>query len=199
MEKLQHALRTKKFKHGIFIALVIIMFGWVIYRFGMVAYENRRYVFNTARVAAESGMPVTTMTVVKQNGKLLTPIAIRNNRGYVSAKDVSKFKAGQKIGAGKIASVSKNIDYNTGLHLVKTTGVNDGIGFVEFVANGYFVPLYAINDNSVMVSVDSIAQRRDVNIAGQDSENAYITSGLSDGDIVILSTVHAGQLVQIKK
>ena len=199
MEKIQRVLRTKKIKHITFVSLVVIMLGWVVYRFVAVAYENNRVVFNATRAASEIGMPVMTMTATKQDGKLFVPVAIRNNRGYVSAQNVSNFKSGQKIGNGKITFVSKDIDYNTGMHLIKTSGVSDGVAMVENNLNGYFVPLYAIHNNSVMVVQDGIATVRPVNIARQDSENTYITSGLSDGDIVILSNVSAGQKVKIKE
>ena len=45
---------------------------------------------------------------------------------------------------------------------------------------------------------NGVATVRNVNVARQDSENAYIASGLRDGDIVILSSVRAGDKVQMK-
>ena len=58
MDKIQKTIRSKKFKHIFFIALVAIMVGWVIFRFAAVASENARFVFNASRIAADVGMPV---------------------------------------------------------------------------------------------------------------------------------------------
>ena len=50
-----------------------------------------------------------------------------------------------------------------------------------------------------MVVDNGVASARSVQIVRQDSENAYITTGLNDGDMVILTTVNAGDKVQIKE
>ena len=84
------------------------------------------------------------------------------------------------------------------MYIVRTTGVSDGLQMAEFTTTGHFVPLYAITDGSVFVIENGVATVRNVNVARQDSENAYIASGLRDGDIVILSSVRAGDKVQMK-
>ena len=84
------------------------------------------------------------------------------------------------------------------MFVVRTSGVADGLQMAEFTVNGHFVPLYAITENTVYVAENGVAVARNVKIARQDSENAYIESGLNDGDIVILSSVHAGDKVQLK-
>lgn len=199
MEKIQRTMATKKFKKIAYITLVAILAGWVIFRFAAVASENARFVFNTARVAADTGAPVMAMEMTHKSGTLYEPLAVKNNRAYVSAERAKKLRAGLRVGDGKIVSVSSNIDYDTGMYVVRTSGVADGLQMAEFTARGFFVPLYAITDGSVFVAQDGVAVSRDVNIVRQDSENAYITSGLRDGDIVILSSVRAGDKVQIKK
>jgi hypothetical protein len=85
------------------------------------------------------------------------------------------------------------------MFLVRTSGVSNGLHFAEFTTDGIFVPLYAIADNSVFVVENGVAVVRDVVIARQDSENAYIKSGLNTGDIVILSNVQSGDKVKINK
>ena len=70
--------------------------------------------------------------------------------------------------------------------------------YAEFSANGFFVPLYAIKDNSVYVVQDGIATPRNIQIARQDSEMAYVSSGLKAGDLVILSTVNSGDKVSVQ-
>ena len=199
MEKIQKTIRTNRFRHILYIAFALTMFGWVIFRFAAVASENARYVFNAARVAADQGAPIMVTEMQRSMGTLYEPLAVQNNRAYVSAERAAKLRAGQRVGDGKIVSVSSRIDLDTGMYVVRTSGVADGLQMAEYTVTGYFVPLYAITNNSVLVMQDGVAVARDVRIARQDSENAYITSGLSDGDIVILSSVNAGDKVQIVK
>ena len=199
MEKIQKTLATKRFKKVIYISLIAVLVGWVIFRFAAVASENARYVFNASRIAADAGAPVTAIEMSRKSGVLYEPLAIQNNRAYVSADRAARLKAGQKIGNGKIVSVSSNLDYDTGMYVVRTTGVSDGLQFAEYTATGYFVPLHAISNGAVMVVQDGTAHVRQIQIARQDSENAYVSSGLSDGDVVILSSVKSGEKVQIRK
>ena len=198
MEKIQKTMATKKFKKIAYISLIAILVGWVIFRFAAVASENSRFVFNAARVAADTGAPVMAIEMADTDGVLYEPLAVKNNRAYVSAERARKLRAGQKVGGGKIVSVSSNIDYDTGMYVVRTTGVSDGLQMAEFSAHGLFVPLYAISNNSVFVIENGVAVARDINISRQDSENAYVVSGLRTGDIVILSSVRAGDKVQMK-
>ena len=199
MEKIQRTLAAKKFKKIAFVALVAILAGWVIFRFAAVASENARFVFNASRVAADTGLPVMAIEMSNETGTLYEPLSVKNNRAYVSGARAKNLRAGQKIGNGKIVSVSSNIDYDTGMYVVRTSGVADGLQMAEFNATGYFVPLYAITDGTVFVAENGVATARNVEIARQDSETAYIKSGLRNGDVVILSSVRAGDKVQIKK
>lgn len=199
MDKIQKVLQKKKFKHAFFIALVAIMTCWVIFRFAAFSAENRRYVFNASRVAMDVGAPVETMTVRVAQGTLYEPLSVKNNRAYVSGDRAEKLRAGQKIENGKITFVSKSLDLNTGMFLVRTSGVSNGLHFAEFTTDGIFVPLYAIADNSVFVVENGVAVARNIVVARQDSENAYIKSGLNTGDIVILSNVQSGDKVKINK
>jgi hypothetical protein len=196
MEKIEKIIHSKKFKHTFVIAFIAVMLGWAGFRFAMIASENARQVYNIARVSATNGIPVETVVMSVQTGILYEPLAIKNNRAYVSGARAEKLSAGQKISNGKIKSVSRGIDLNTGMYTVRTTGVADGLHFAEFTTDGYFVPLYAVSNNRVYVAENGVATVRDVVVARQDSENAYITSGLNDGDIVILSSVSAGDKVQ---
>ncbi len=199
MDKIQQTLRSKSIKHAFFIALVAIMAGWVVFRFIAFASENSRFVYNAARVAAEVGLPIESVTVQVKSGTLYEPLSVKNNRAYVSAERASKLRIGQKIEQGKITYVSKSIDLNTGMYLVRTSGVSDGLHFAEFTADGIFVPLYAVSNNTVFVVNDGAATIREIKIARQDSENAYIESGLNAGDIVILSNVQSGVKVKLSK
>lgn len=199
MEKIQKTMKTKRFKHIVFCALVLLLIGWAVFRFAAVASENARYVFNAARVAADTGAPIEVIEMSRKSGVLYEPLSVQNNRAYVSGARAANLRAGQRVGNGKIVSVSSGLDLDTGMYVVRTSGVADGLQYAEYSANGYFVPLYAIADNSVLVVSDGVATPRAIKIARQDAENAYIASGLDDGDIVILSTVNAGDKVQIKQ
>ena len=199
MEKIQRTMATKKFKKCAYIALIAILVGWVIFRFAAVASENARYVFNASRVAADTGAPVMAITMSRDSGTLYEPLAVKNNRAYVTATRAKQLRTGQRVGNGKIVSVSSNIDYDTGMYTVRTSGVSDGLQFAEFTATGYFIPLHAITDGAVFVIQDGVAVLRNIDIARQDSENAYVASGLSDGDVVILSSVRAGDKVKIQQ
>ena len=191
MEKIAENLKTTKTKRFLTIILIAVLAGWVVFRFAAVASENSRHVFNAARVAADQGAPIETITITRTNGVLREPIAVKNNRALVSGARVDKLRPGQKIGNGKIVSVSKKIDYDTGMYVVKTSGVSDGLQFAEISGNGFYLPVHAIENG--------VASIRNVNIAAQDATTAYIDSGLNDGDRVILSNVSAGTKVKVIK
>lgn len=199
MEKIQETMNTQKFKRFLYIVLTVLLIGWVAFRFASVAAENSRFVFNASRVAADRGAPIEVIEMKMMDGVLYEPLAVQNNRAYVTGARASKLRAGQKLGNGKIVSVSSGLDYDSGMYVVRTTGVGDGLHFAEFNGRGYFVPLHAVTNNSVMVAENGVAVSRNVTVSRQDSENAYITSGLNDGDMVILTTVNAGDKVQIKE
>ena len=190
-------IKKTKLKHILYVALVVLMAGWVVFRFAAVASENARYVFNAARVAADSGAPIQTLDVATQSGTLYLPLSVQNNRAYVSGDVAANLKAGQRIGNGQIVSVSRKLDLDTGRFVVRTSGVSDGLQFAQFTTTGHFIPLYAINNGTVMVAQDGIAVSRDITVARQDAENAYVTSGLNDGDVIILSSVSAGTKVRV--
>lgn len=190
-------IKKTKLKHILYVALVVLMAGWVVFRFAAVASENARYVFNAARVAADSGAPIQTLDVATKSGTLYLPLSVQNNRAYVSGDVAANLKAGQRIGNGQIVSVSRKLDLDTGRFVVRTSGVSDGLQFAQFTTTGHFIPLYAINNGTVMVAQDGVAVSRDITVARQDAENAYVSSGLNDGDVVILSSVSAGTKVRV--
>lgn len=174
----------------------VLIVGWVAFRFAAIGSENERYVFNASRVAADVGAPVEVLRVMRSTDVLREPLHVQNNRAYVSGARVGKFQVGQKVGNGKIISVGSRLDLDTGMYVIKTAGVADGLNYAESKSAGYFVPVYAINNDVVMVEIDGVAHRRDVKIAARDSEYALITSGLNDGENVILSTIHDGDRVK---
>ena len=198
MEKIKSKFASEKFKKWTYIVLAIVLVFWVGYRFYTIASENSRVVYNATRDASDTGVPVSGIKVSKTRDVVREPIAVRNNRAYVSAQTAKKLRAGQSVDNGVIVSVSSGVDLDTGMYVVQTRGVSDGLHYAEFAGDGYFIPAYAVkNDNTVLVAVDGVATSRAVKVVRQDSERAYITSGLFDGDIVILSHVDAGTKVKI--
>lgn len=180
--------------------LVIISFAfWFVYRFIMVAVESRMTVFNPVRDAAANGVVVATVAPEKSQGFIKLPIVVKNNKAYVSGLRKQKLSVGQKMDSGEIVSVSKNLDFDSGMYVVKTRSVVDGINYVQIPETGYFIPAYAVHDGKIMVVDNGIATAREIESCGQDTDIACIKSGLSDGDIVILTKVDAGQKVKIQK
>lgn len=201
MEKLQQLmeqLKQPRARKIMSIGLVAALVLWVVFRFTMIGIENARSVYNAARVAETDGVPVVVQQIERTSGVLREPIAVKSNRAYVASGRAHKFGAGQHVAGGVIVSVSPDIDLDSGMHVVRTRGVADGLQYAEFRATGHFVPVYAVNNGVVMVADGNIARARDVVVARQDAENALISSGLNDGDVVILTRVSDGEKIQIK-
>lgn len=198
MEKIREKIKTKKIKnitYGVCVAALVV---WVVFRFTAIGSEHAMAVFNASRHAADVGAPVYVVEMKREVGILREPIEVKNNKALVSSTRVAKLQAGQSIGGGKIISVSNDIDLNSGMHVVRTRGVSDGLQYAQFETEGYFVPLYAISNNHVMVAENGIATPKKISIIRQDAENALI-DGLNDGDVVILSKIDSGAKVQIKR
>lgn len=185
-------------KKYIAILITVALVGWVAFRFAAIGSENERFVFNAARSAADVGAPVEVIQVSRKTDVLREPVHVENNVAYVSGTRVGKFHAGQKIGDGKIVSVGNKLDLDTGMYVIRTTGVKNGLNYAEASKTGYFIPAYAVTNNIVMVEVDGIAQKREVKVIDKDADNALIGSGLTDGEHVILSTTKDGARVKFQ-
>ncbi len=199
IERIVKKLKTRKSKsiiYMVFIGLILCAFA---YRFYSVSKENNFEVFNIVRNNAQNGVPVRVLNVQKTDGVLLEPLTIKNNRGFVLGARLPYFKSGQKVGDCRIASVSHNIDLDTGMHVIKTSGCKDGLQYVENKKNGFYVPVSALRGSTVFVVNDGVAQSREIVIENRDSENALIKSGITDGDIVILSSVQDGEKIKIEE
>lgn len=202
MEKLQQLmeqLKQPRARKIMSIGLIAVLVLWVVFRFTMIGIENARSVYNAARVAQTDGVPVVVQQIERTSGVLREPIAVKSNRAYVASGRAHKFGAGQHVAGGVIVSVSPDIDLDSGMHVVRTRGVADGLQYAEFRATGHFVPVYAVNNGVVMVADGNIARARDVVVARQDADNALISSGLNDGDVVILTRVSDGEKIQVKE
>lgn len=197
MNGLRHALKNKNFRHIVYILIGVILCAWAAYRFYAYYQEQNLFVHNTARVTEQHGVLVDAMRVKRQTAVLYEPITITDNRGYIAASRVERIATGQKIGDGEIISVSYKIDLDSGMHIVRTQNVSDGLQYAEYVSDGFLVPIYAVTNDTVMVARDGIAYARLVTVARTDATNALVTFGLQDGDIVILSDVSDGARVKV--
>ena len=198
-ENIVKKLKTRRSKtviYTVFIAVVAMAFG---YRFYAVSQENNFEVFNIIRNNELNGMPVHVLDMKKTNGILFEPLTIKNNRGFVSGARRGYFKPGQKIGDCKIVSVSNNIDLDTGMYVIKTSGCTDGLQYAENEKNGFYIPVSALHGNAVYVINGGVAQMRQIVIENRDLQNALIKSGINEGDIVVLSDVKENQKVKIEK
>lgn len=189
----------KNWKKIIFICCIVALIFWIGYRICAIIGINNRFVFNATRDALENGTPVVVMTAINQSGVLREPLSVKNNTALVSGMRVGLFRVGQHVGNGEIKSVSSKIDYDSGMYVIKTRNVPDGLQHAEYRRNGYFVPVYAINNSHIFVVNDNVATLRNVVIARQDSEMALITQGLYDGDLIILSRVESGEKIKIQE
>ncbi|MBD5400277.1 hypothetical protein HDR61_00810 [bacterium] len=192
-------IKTPRAKKRIYVLLVVLVALWVVYRFVAIGVMNGINVFNPARDVAENGAPVSVISVQRAPGVVREPLTVHGNRAYVSGPRAALLHAGMRIGDGEIVSVSSNIDLDTGMHVVHTRGVPDGLHMAEFRTTGYLIPIDAVNNGSVYIVRDGVSVRVPVTVSRQDTETAYVTSGLNDGDMVILSRVADGAKVNIKK
>jgi len=188
-----------KIKKWIYIFCICALAFWVIFRIVMLIIQHNQQVFNIARDIDMNGTPVLTMMAENTSGALREPITVEKNRAYVTGGRVGLFRVGQRVGDGKIVSVSQNINLDTGMYVIKTSGVSDVLQYVEYTRNGYFVPVSAVIDGNVYVYENGVATLRHVIVAHSDANTALITQGLRDGDIIILSNVSDGEKVRITK
>jgi hypothetical protein len=185
----------KAMKKKIYILLIIAVTAWIGFRIVQIYRESTRQVFNIERENTKSGTPVETMTIEIKKDFLRIPISVKNGKAYVSAARINKFKIGQRLtGGGRVISVSRNIDIDTGLFVVRTSSP-DGNMFAEIEYTGAFIPLSAISNSGVMISENGIAVQKEIKIIATDADTAVAT-GLHNGDIVILSNVENGAKVR---
>ena len=199
LESIVKKLKTRKSKNIIYLILLIGVVGCFSYRFYRVANENNFDVFIIVLKVLKNGVPVEVLTMVKTDGILIEPITIKNNRGFVSGARVNMFKPGQNLGDCKIVSVSKNIDLDWGMYVIKTSACSDGLKQAEIKQNGFFIPISAVHGDTVYVVDGDYARSHKIEIAGRDLQNVLVKSGINDNDVIILSDVSDNQKIKIVK
>ncbi len=188
--------KTKKF---LYTAVLGVLAIWFIYRFIMVAIESHMVVFNPVRDAGQNGIAVDTIVAEQKIGVIKTPLSVENNRAYVSGAHRRGLKVGQKVGGGEITYVANNLDLDTGMYIVKTKNVDDGVVFAESECNGFFIPTYAVRESQIMRAESGVAVSVSVNINAADSDFSCVSGDIHDGDIIVLSKVSAGQKMNVQK
>ena len=188
----------KKTKKIIYTAVFGVLALWFVFRFVMVAIESHMDVFNPMRDENANGTLVEYVTAKKQNGIIGIPVSVQNNRAYVSGARRKKLRAGQKIGDGVISYVSSSLDLDSGMYVVKTRGVADGITNAEIDLNCFFVPAYAVHDGVIFIAESGIARARTVTVVSSDSDIACVSDGIQDGDKIVISHVNVGQKINIQ-
>ena len=199
IENIVKKLNTRKSKNIIYTIIIFSVVAIFGYRFFRVYQEHSFEVFNIIRVNKDNGTPVEVLHIEKKNGILYEPLTIKNNRAFVSGARINIFKPGQKSGNCKIVSVSHNIDLDTGMHIIRTQNCPNGLQYIEKEKVGFYIPISAINGNTVYVVNNDIATIREIKIADRDAQNALIQSGITDGDIVILSKVKNNEKIKFEK
>ena len=189
----------KKTKKIVCMAVLIVLVLWFVYRFVMVAIESHMNVFNPVRDVEQNGIVVDTIVAQQKTGTIKMPLSIKNNRAYVSAAHRHGFKVGQKVGDGTVVSVANQIDLNTGMYIIKTRDVEDGIAFAETDCTGFWVPTYAVRDNMIMRAESGVATVVLVTINATDSDFSCVSGDVHDGDIIVLSKVETGQKINVQK
>lgn len=198
LEIIEKILNVKLTKKNIILGVIIFVSLLSLFRIIVFGIEKARSVFNISRNNIEYGIPVNVYAIKEEINYLKEPLFIKNNKTFISIKRIYKFKVGQKIGNGEIIFVSRNINLDTGMCIIKTKNVEDGINYVEMERKGFFIPIYALYKNKVFLLKNGRAIETKVDIIDKDSSNALV-KGLDDGDIVILSKVENNQKVKISE
>jgi hypothetical protein len=189
----------KKTKKIIYTAVLGVLAIWFIYRFIMVAIESRMVVFNPVRDAGQNGIIVDTIVAEQKAGIIKTPLSVENNRAYVSGAHRRGLKVGQKVSDGEITYVGNQLDLDTGMYIVKTKNVDDGVVFAESECSGFFIPTYAVRESQIMRAESGSAVVVPVSVNASDSEFSCVSGDIHDGDVIVLSKVSAGQKVNVQK
>ena len=198
LEIIEKILNIKLTRKNIILGVIIFVSLLSLFRIIAFGIEKARSVFNISRNNIEFGIPVNVYTIKEEINYLKEPLFIKNNKTFISIKRIYKFKVGQKIGNGEIIFVSRNINLDTGMCIIKTKNVEDGINYVEMERKGFFIPIYALYKNKVFLLKNGRAIETKVDVIDKDSSSALV-KGLDDGDIVILSKVENNQKVKISE
>ena len=163
---------NKQLKRAIIFVCIVAISAATGYRIQKIRKEGIRTVNNIARIHAEKGVPNEYVTAKKTTEFLYEPIYIQNGRALVSINRVNKFAVGESAGSAKIVSISKNIDLDTGMFVIRFSEKITGDFMVARQYTGFFLP----------VDAEIPAHAR---VIAKDNERMVVT-GLVDGDKVVV-------------
>lgn len=199
MKILNRNFDDKKTKKILYTVVLGVLGLWFVYRFIMVAIESQMTVFNPVRAAGKIGIVVDTIVAEQKTDVIKTPLSVENNRAYVSGTHRRGLKVGQKIGDGEITYVANQLDLDTGMYVVKTKNVQNGVEYVESKCTGYFIPTYAVRESQIMRAESGAAVAVPVTVSASDSDFSCVVGDIHDGDVIVLSKVGAGQKINVQK
>lgn len=143
---------------------------------------------------AKNGKPVSIQKIKKENFDIYEKIPVQNNEAYVTKKVRDLLKIGQ---------VSDEIDFRTGLYLVKFKGIQKSLDIkISTIPNVIKVPKDVVQEDFVWCVIDGKARKTAVKTGFSDDEFVIIKRGLTIGDLVIIegfSILNDGDKVGIQK
>ena len=158
----------------------------------------------------KQGKPVITKKIYRRNIPLYEKITLKPNddifTGYVPRKISKKLKSGQKIHAqfngsqatGEILHVSRKINFDTGMNLVKANFNRRAkcdkwmVTYVKVgeIKNALNVPSFLLfrekNKTYVWTVKNSLARKEEVILGASDDYGSIIKSGIFSGNEIIL-------------
>lgn len=183
-------------KKKLYIYIVTIICVAFVFRFVKVAIERYEKILCPQREFIENGKKVEVLEIKKQNNFIKVPLTIKNNIAYIPQNKLNLFFKNQKIeNGGEIVVVNKNLDLDTGMYILKTKNVTDGLNYALIYKDGIFIPTDSIDENKVYVKENNKAVVKNINIIMRD-ENIALIEGLEEGDILIISKIQDGEKVK---
>ncbi|MDR2268980.1 MAG: hypothetical protein LBD94_02240 [Rickettsiales bacterium] len=162
-------------KKKIIVFFLILSISVLVgYRIQKIRSEGIRAVHNVVRIHAEHGTPKEYVIAKKTTDFLEEPLFVKNGRALVSSGRIKKFAVGQKIkGAdARITYVSKDIDLDTGMFVVKVSGNVVGTMRILSEYTGFFLPIDAeLPDGAKVIAKDA---------------DRVVVLGLKDGDKIVV-------------
>ncbi|MDR3208373.1 MAG: virulence-associated V antigen [Rickettsiales bacterium] len=162
-----------KKKAAIFLSILLLSV-LVGYRIQKLREEGVRHVNNIVRIHKEKGSPHEYVVAEKTTDFLEEPLFVQNGRALVSADRVHMFSTGQKIKDkdANITFVSRDIDLDTGMFIVRVSGNITGNVMALREYTGFFLPVDAVLPAGAKV-------------VAKDNQR-MVVAGLKDGERIVI-------------
>ena len=185
-----------KNKKKLYTYIAIVIAVAFIYRFIKVGMEKFEVILSPQREFITNGKTVDVLEIKKENNFIKIPVTIKNNTAFIPQNKLELFFKNQKIeNGGEIIVVNKKLDLDTGMYILKTKDVKDGLNYALIYKDGIFIPTNAIDENKVYVKENGIAVAKNITIIMRD-ENIALVDGINEGDILIVSKIQDGEKVK---